>query len=782
MRPVDSGDRDGPLADITLTVRRVVRSGGGRPELGRGLVAGAAVALPVLVGVLAGHQVAGTQVARGALVLAMVDGAYPHRARRTVLGVTAAGAVVSTFVGTVAGLSVATAVACVVAWTAASAFTGTYGPRYEGVGVACTVTLLFGLAIPAHPAVAAGRAGLTLLGAAVAVTAFLAPWPGRRWWPADDAASEVMAAASQVLAALSAAVTAAPATTFRPWTEAVGRLRRAAATARDVAQATYGGTGGGRPLDGLADGAERLGVRGSAAFESMVLVRGPGGAGLPAPVTAAVQVVLAALADRTALAAATVRVRPSARARPGRDGPDRAADRVEAALDALADVHQQYRRPDLAPGEVPRLGDVDLLVRAMTRLADAVGVLVSAADGKEPHLYVTGDRPRGPAALVDPVRAQCHLDAPRARLALRLAVTCGVAELVVLATHVNHGLWLVMTIMAVLRVDRGATHTRAVQQIAGTLVGCAVAAVLLAALHNGVVLALCVGACMALAVALRRVNYSYWSMLFAPSVLLLVDLGQRQPWRVALVRLGLTVAGGLAGLAADRWLWPTRQEHALWRAAAADLTAVRAYLATVADGVEAGAADHPRLVAARRAAEQAHTRLQDALALLGDDPGADRLSVAAAVDVAGTIGEILRTVRAAAVFVLATFDGDAAPSPWTAEPQARRAFAGFAARALAELRLLGAGGAAPGAAGGGTDAVVVADAATPVPVPADLVAAVASLAEARAAAAGGGPGLEALRLQVRRWHGLLRFSQRMADELGRLAAECAVLHRATGLA
>ncbi|MEV4837384.1 FUSC family protein [Nonomuraea sp. NPDC049486] len=148
--------------------------------------------------------------------------------------------------------------------------------------------------------------------------------------------------------------------------------------------------------------------------------------------------------------------------------------------------------------------------------------------------------------------------ARRARHAARLGVlvAASMSITVLLGLRVAEGHWLVTAILVTLRPTPEATGSRYVKRMLGGLAGSALAALILLCRPSTLVTALCVGAAGTLAHAYRAANYVYWSFWMPVTVLLLADFSYPEPWTASVARLAMNLAGGLAALAAVRYLWP----------------------------------------------------------------------------------------------------------------------------------------------------------------------------------------------------------------------------------
>ncbi|MFI6792390.1 FUSC family protein [Nonomuraea sp. NPDC050383] len=197
----------------------------------------------------------------------------------------------------------------------------------------------------------------------------------------------------------------------------------------------------------------------------------------------------------------------------------------------------------------------------------------------------------------------------------RLGIAVTVAMALVIGTHEVYGKWFVITVMLALRSTYGDTVERVVLRVAGTVLGAAVAALILAAVPGPYTIAVTVLVFATVGYALREVSFGYWMVFATPLAMMLADFSTRLDWRAAGARLLLTVAGGLLALAAARLLWP-RGEGGRLRGRTAELLEEHASL------VDALAErDLDAVLARADAAGQAADELTASLDKLGKEPG-----------------------------------------------------------------------------------------------------------------------------------------------------------------
>ncbi|HEX3324980.1 MAG TPA: FUSC family protein [Solirubrobacterales bacterium] len=173
-------------------------------------------------------------------------------------------------------------------------------------------------------------------------------------------------------------------------------------------------------------------------------------------------------------------------------------------------------------------------------------------------VWVAGDREDGgresvwsTRAAVDALRSNLTLRSISFRHALRFgaALGTGVATYWLLGMS-EHGFWIPLTILFVLRPEQGETFRRLILRAAGTLVGLAIATALAEWLGGeGVAIALALTAATAFAYGLLTVQYALFTAAITTYAVLLADSIGEAALRAAGQRalataIGIAIAGG----------------------------------------------------------------------------------------------------------------------------------------------------------------------------------------------------------------------------------------------
>jgi hypothetical protein len=164
------------------------------------------------------------------------------------------------------------------------------------------------------------------------------------------------------------------------------------------------------------------------------------------------------------------------------------------------------------------------------------------------------------------LRANLDLSSTSARHALRFgsALAAGVAAYWLLGMH-EHGFWIPLTILFVLRPEEGETFRRLILRAAGTAIGLVAATALSFWLSgDGVALAVALAVATGLAYGLLTVQYALFTAAITTYAVLLADTLGEPAWHAAGQRAVATAIGiGIAGAAFLLWSNPGERTGAI---------------------------------------------------------------------------------------------------------------------------------------------------------------------------------------------------------------------------
>jgi uncharacterized membrane protein YccC len=362
---------------------------------------------------------------------------------------------------------------------------------------------------------------------------------------------------------------------------------------------------------------------------------------------------LACAEDAEAMAAAAAVLRASAGRLEGRDEhPDLA--RLDAARDAVARALVR-RLPELpidTPADmVPQALDTPFRIRAATYSARQVAGYALLATGGEAAELDHQD-------LVQPLPARAALETTEQlavehatvrsvwfQNSVRGAAGLAIAVYIAQRTGLQHGFWVVLGTLSVLRSNALGTGWSVLSALAGTAVGIVIGALLVLGIgtHEAVLWGVLPIAVLVAAYAPRAISFAAGQAAFTVVLFVLFNLIQPVGWRVGVVRIEDVAIGFAISLGVGLLFWP-RGAAALLREDLATAYGRSAdYVVATARQLIAGA-DSEDAARAERAAEAALHRLDDAFRQYLAERSATAFNVE---DIAALVGGASRVRRAA---------------------------------------------------------------------------------------------------------------------------------------
>ena len=162
-----------------------------------------------------------------------------------------------------------------------------------------------------------------------------------------------------------------------------------------------------------------------------------------------------------------------------------------------------------------------------------------------------GEGPRRPGALAPPDEWPSLRDAldPASidlQHSLRVAIVTTVAALLAAALHLERSYWVTVTVIIVLQPHAIATVRRALQRVAGTVIGGLVAAMIARTVHQPLVLGPLLFLFACVGVAFRRFNYAVFAALVTPVFVMLAEMNAGGSHLTRVRILDTLLGGGLA--------------------------------------------------------------------------------------------------------------------------------------------------------------------------------------------------------------------------------------------
>jgi hypothetical protein len=329
-------------------------------------------------------------------------------------------------------------------------------------------------------------------------------------------------------------------------------------------------------------------------------------------------------------------------------------DRLDRARDDVARAFIR-RLPELPPSSdetvLPETLQTPFRVRAATYSARQVGLYaMRATAGNVP----SGEETDVATPAWGPVRAVEELALEHANVrsiwlqnSIRGAIALAVSVFVAQSLSLQHGFWVVLGTLSVLRSNALSTGWSIVSAVGGTAVGIVVGALLVVAIgtHNGVLWAVLPLAVLLAAYAPRAISFAAGQAGFTITLLVLFNIIQPVGWQVGVVRVEDVAIGFAVSLGVGLLFWP-RGAAALLRGDLANAFARGAdyVAATMGELALGGAASET--TRSGRAADTAVHRLDDVFRQYLIERSATSLKVEDVAALVGGAGRVRRTAQA----------------------------------------------------------------------------------------------------------------------------------------
>jgi uncharacterized membrane protein YccC len=602
-----------------------------------GLRAATACAVPVVVAELLDRPVI-TWMSVAAFWACLADNGGPFRTRLSAMGgVTLLGAIGSVVAALIAGtdmLVLAVLYAGLVAF--AGSFARIFGNAATSVGLLVTTSVLVSLGMPPMPPAEVPLFGaLFFAGGLWAMVLTLLIWRLHPYQPARAA----IALSYEALADLARGIAEThhhPGRDHASWDTLSLRRRRPSREAieaargilADLRRGRLGESGRGEGLILLLESADQifLGLIGlSELLERRVV--SPEQEATPDTIEHAVDLLAPALHVVAALLL-------------GRGGAtDLRLDGVVADLEAV----RAGRQPELSGQPTTLVPQTAELLASLARLVHAahdiarevragqpLAALIrrAAESGNEAARVALSAPPRARererlAALRSLILANLTWRSIAFRHGVRVALTAALGVWLTQEFDLQRGYWLTVTAVVILQPYYATTWQRALERVAGSVLGGLFAAGIGIVLTSPLAIALAIFPLAAAALAFRTVNYGLFTFLLTPQFVLIAELAQPGGGDLALAGLRAlnSIAGGALALVAGALLWPTRERRHLPEHLAASLAAAADYLAAVLSLASGSDVPAAKIEESRRRAGLASNNAEGSLDRLLSEPG-----------------------------------------------------------------------------------------------------------------------------------------------------------------
>jgi uncharacterized membrane protein YccC len=168
-----------------------------------------------------------------------------------------------------------------------------------------------------------------------------------------------------------------------------------------------------------------------------------------------------------------------------------------------------------------------------------------------------------PSEIIDTLRNNFTFDSVIFRHALRLALITTFAEFLASVLQLPRGYWITLTALVALKPNFGGTSETTVQRVIGTILGGMIGIVLVLLVKNQSAIALCLLLLVFIAMSVRSLSYSLFTILLTPGIILLLNLISAGGWQVAVLRIVDSLVGGALALVGSYLLFPSWERQQL---------------------------------------------------------------------------------------------------------------------------------------------------------------------------------------------------------------------------
>lgn len=254
-----------------------------------------------------------------------------------------------------------------------------------------------------------------------------------------------------------------------------------------------------------------------------------------------------------------------------------AADDVPAVADPVSSDDEGIAAA-LDPGFHARAVGIatQMVADAALETAGAVAVFdpgLGLGNASTPHLYLR--------RILDHLSFRSVLFRNAVRGALGLAIAVAIVEV----TDVQHGFWVVLGTLSVLRSSAVGTGATALRAIGGTAIGVVIGSLIMVGLADHTVLlwVLLPGAVLVAGIAPSMISFAAGQAAFTLTVIILFNIIEPVGWKVGLTRIEDVAIGCGVSVVVGFLFWPRGATAALGRALSAAFVASSAYLADSVD-------------------------------------------------------------------------------------------------------------------------------------------------------------------------------------------------------
>lgn len=249
---------------------------------------------------------------------------------------------------------------------------------------------------------------------------------------------------------------------------------------------------------------------------------------------------------------------------------------LDRSVEAL-EHHRQVLRSqvlnktiNVQPDSYSDLVNLEKITASLRKLAQQIhtdaDIVTDLIQGKQPSIAQRDISPPAQperTAIIDTLRNNFTFDSILFRHALRLALITTFAELIASLLQLPRGYWITLTVLVALKPNFGGTSETTVQRVIGTILGGIIGITLILLVKNQLAIAVCFLLLVFVAMSVRSLSYSIFTILLTSAIILLLNIISAGGWKVGVLRIFDSLAGGGLALLGSYLLFPRWERQQL---------------------------------------------------------------------------------------------------------------------------------------------------------------------------------------------------------------------------
>ena len=249
---------------------------------------------------------------------------------------------------------------------------------------------------------------------------------------------------------------------------------------------------------------------------------------------------------------------------------------LDRSLEAL-EHHRQVLRSqvlnktiNVQPDSYSDLVNLEKITASLRKLAQQIhtdaDIVTDLIQGRQPSIAQRDISPPAQperTAIIDTLRNNFTFDSILFRHALRLALITTFAELIASLLQLPRGYWITLTVLVALKPNFGGTSETTVQRVIGTILGGIIGITLILLVKNQLAIAVCFLLLVFVAMSVRSLSYSIFTILLTSAIILLLNIISAGGWKVGVLRIFDSLAGGGLALLGSYLLFPRWERQQL---------------------------------------------------------------------------------------------------------------------------------------------------------------------------------------------------------------------------